>query len=124
MTPAEYLDAAKQRLSLSSDYELAKRMGEERSHVAAMRQGKRAVPVHLAYWLAITLELDPAEVVADLEAQREKNPKRAEFWRSFLLRARSIAAAILCTLALISSVGVGSEPGAAGGRIRRRLCLV
>lgn len=121
MKPAEYLDAAKARLCLSSDYELAKRAGIPRQSLPAIRDGKRALPLDFAYWLAITLELDPAEVVADLEAQREKNPLRAEFWRSFLSRARSIAALLLCTLALISSAGLGSDPAGAGGRFKRRL---
>lgn len=118
MKPAEYLDEAKRRLLLSTDYEIAKKAGETPGHIAEMRYGKRAIPLHLAYWLAITLELDPAFVVADLEGQRDQ--KRAEFWQGFISRARNLAAVVLCTLAWISSGGAGADPAAAGG-FRRRL---
>lgn len=100
MIPKEYLDAAKARLGIVSDYELAKRLDARPNHVAEVRSGKRGMPLDMAYRIAITLELDPAQVVADLEGQREKNDKRAAFWRSFTLRAQKAAAIVLCTLAL------------------------
>lgn len=121
MTPREYLDAAKARLAVTSDYELAKKAGIPRQDIPGMRSGKRAIPLHLAYWLAITLELDPAQVVADLESQREKNEGRAEFWRSFALRARQVVLILACTLVSISSGGAGSERGPHGGFKRRQL---
>lgn len=45
------------------------------------------MPLHLIYWLAVTLEKDPAELVAQAEIAREKNPERVKFWSSFLSRA-------------------------------------
>jgi plasmid maintenance system antidote protein VapI len=114
MTPAEYLDAAKSRLCLSSDYELAKKLELNRAHIPEIRNGKRAVPPHLALSLAVTLELDPARVVFDLEAQREKNEKRRELYRSFLSRASS-AIILLCTLVSITFAGLLNDPGARGG---------
>jgi hypothetical protein len=87
MSPAEYLDAAKARLELKSDYALAKKAGINKCWIPGIRKGDRAVPIQTAYWLAITLEKDPAEVVADLELQREKNPERIKFWSGFLSRA-------------------------------------
>lgn len=114
MTPAEYLDAAKGRLCLSSDYELAKRLEINRAHVPEFRSGKRAIPPHLALALAVTLELDPALVVFDLEAQREKNEKRREMYRSFLLRARKLAV-LTCTLVSILFAGLSNAPDERGG---------
>lgn len=120
MKPSEYLDAAKERLCLSSDYALAKTMEVPREHIPGFRTGKRGIPPHLALRLAITLELDPAAVLFDLEEQREKNDKRRELYRSFLLRARSLAALVACTLALILSAGVSSDLAAVGGFKPRR----
>lgn len=120
MKPAEYLDAAIKTLNLPSSYALAKKMHMPRGHVQEIRTGKRAVPLSAAYWLAITLELDPAEVVADLEAQREKNPVKQEFWRSFLSRAVRLAILLACTLVLTFSAGLGSGQGATGGGFNRR----
>jgi hypothetical protein len=114
MLPTEYLDAAKARLQLKSDYALAKLAKVRREDIPGIRSGKRAVPLDLAYWLAITLEKDPAEVIADLELQREKNPERVKFWNSFLSRAAcwlGTAAVLLLT----SSAPTGNAQAATGG---------
>jgi hypothetical protein len=116
MTPAEYLDAAKARLCLSSDYELCKKLDVPRGHLPAMRRGERAIPPHLALSLAVTLELDPAQVVFDLEAQREKNEKRRELYRSFLSGARKVGKTILAGIAALTiCAGLLNVPGGAGG---------
>jgi len=114
MTPSEYLDAAKAQLSLSSDYELAKRFEVSRFEISGIRRGTRMPSLYVAAKLAITLKLDPAQVIADLEAQGEKNEQRAAFWRSFLGRAAMVAA-IACTLVFSSFDRSGSGPAFAGG---------
>lgn len=118
MTPNEYLDAAKQALGISSDYELAKRMEIPTSYLPTMRSEKRHVPIDVAFKLAITLNLDPARVVADLESQRKGNSKQGEFWKGFLSRV-TIAALLVCTLALNFSATQGSAAARLGGRNRR-----
>lgn len=120
MKPSDYLDAAKARLNITSDYELAKRIGVHNGNVADMRKGKRAVPLDVAYKLAITLELDPALVVADLESQREKNENRRAFWAGFISHARAAAVMLACMLVLSFSGGLGSEQKARGGLFSRR----
>lgn len=114
MKAAELLDAAKSRLGLSSDHALAKASGIKTGWLPAIRRGERAIPLHLAYWLAITLERDPAAVVAELEEEREKNETRRAFWRSFRLRAtlQTLAAAVTLVLA---SFGTGGNAQAASG---------
>lgn len=122
MKPTEYLDAAKARLNLKSDYELAKRLECPSGHISEVRSGKRHVPLEVAFRIAITLEIDPAQVVADLEGQREKNPKRQGFWRSFSSRAASTVAVLCCTLAFLLSATFGSVQGVTGGAARRSRC--
>jgi hypothetical protein len=46
------------------------------------------------------LEMDPAQVVADLESQREKNPEKRNFWVDFISRAAMVIGVLACTLAL------------------------
>ena len=120
MKPTEYLDTAKARLNVTSDYALAKRLECFPNHVSEVRSGKRHMPLDMAFRIAITLELDPAQVIADLEEQREKNEKRRGFWRSFASRARSSVVAVLCTLALILSATFGSVQALHGGASRLR----
>lgn len=119
MTPSEYLDAAKNRMAIESDYELAKRLETPSGHIAEMRSGKRGMPLAVAFKLAITLQLDPAEVVADLEQQREKNPARKAFWSGFMSRARLVAVAVLCTLAVSYSATFANGAATHGGFSRR-----
>lgn len=118
MTPAEYLDAAKAAMNIKSDYELAVRLEWTRGMLSQARHGQRAIPSDIAYRIAITLNLDPAQVWAEIESQQEKNPRRAAFWRSFLARA-AVVAAVCCTLASSFTAGVEIVPGAAGGRRRQ-----
>jgi hypothetical protein len=121
MKPAEYLDATKARLSIESDYALAKALNVPSGNIAGIRHGARFIPLEMAFRIAITLELDPAQVIADLEEQHEKNAKRRGFWQSFLSRAASTVALLCCTLALLLSATCGSVQGGTGGAARRRL---
>lgn len=123
MKPAEYLDAAKARLNLPSDYALAQAMDCDRARISEVRSGHRAMPLEIAFRIAITLELDPAQVVADLEEQREKNEKRRGFWRSFQSRAACTAAVLGITLASLLFAISGSVQNPHGGGFRwRRQC--
>lgn len=115
MKPSAYLDAVKAQLNIESDYALAKRMEVTRGQVVHFRNESRPIPIAMVFKIAITLELDPASVVADLEEQREKNPKRREFWRGFLSRATTALAVIVCTLALSFSATSGSGAATLGG---------
>ena len=121
MKTYEYLDAVKQRLSVDSDYELARRLGVKNGPLCQMRKGERAVPLDVAFKIAITLELDPALVVADLEAQREKNAERRAFWAGFTQRARAAVVLLACTLVWSFSGICANEAAAHGGFFRRRL---
>lgn len=119
MKPSAYLDAVKAELNIESDYALGKAMELSPKAIPAIRKGERRMPLDTAYRIAITLNLDPATVVADLEEQREKNEKRRGFWRSFLSRAACMIAAICCTLAFQLSAISASAPALLGGKNRR-----
>lgn len=119
MKPAEYLEAAKARLNIASDYALAKRLGVRPQSMTGYTDGSRNIPLDMAYKLAITLEMDPAQVVADLEAQREKNPQRKDFWTGFIRRASMLAVTVACTLVLNFSATCANGPSILGGNSRR-----
>lgn len=119
MQPSEYFDAAKARLSVTSDYALCQKFGIPNAYMPGIKNGTRAVPLDVAYKLAITLELDPAQVVADLEQQREKNPQRLEFWKGFISRAVTVIMVLTCTLALNFSAICAPGASTLGGNFRR-----
>lgn len=121
MKPSAYLDAVKAQLNIESDYALAKRLEVTRGQIVSMRNRSRPIAIATAFKIAIALELDPAQVVADLEEQREKNEKRRDFWRGFLSRAPMLIAVLACTLALSFSATYESAETALFGRNRRRV---
>ncbi len=114
MTPAEYLDIAKKVMQIESDYELAKRLEVTSGEIHKIRHGYRSMPLIIATKIAITINIDPMSVIADVEAQSEKKPKKAEFWRSFLLRA-GMGAVTACTPVSGSSGSSLKGAGGAGG---------
>lgn len=118
MKPAEYIEAAKARLNLSSDYALAKVMNIDRGRLFKLKEGSRPLDEAEIVFLAATLALDPALVMADLGEQRTKNAKKKELLRGFLSRA-AVLAALCCTLGLSCFGGAGSEPGRLGGFFKR-----
>ncbi len=126
MKTADYLDAAKKALQVESDYELALKLELPRQYVSRWRTGPTRPDAYACAKLAITLNLDPMQVQAEIQAEAEKNPKRAEFWRSFLSHARKGIAGVLVMLALVGSAMSGSDQKWHGGgaRPRRRpLCV-
>jgi anti-sigma-K factor RskA len=119
MKPSAYLDAAKAELNVTSDYELGKRLQCRPNHISEFRTEKRGMPIDTMYRIAITLKLDPAEVVADLTSQRETDPVKLEFWRSFMSRAAYGIAGVCCTLALIVSDTCANAAAVTGGSLDR-----
>lgn len=118
MKPAEYLDAARAALKLKSDYALAKVMNITSDRLSKLRRQERPMDEAEIVFLAATLALDPALVMADLGEQRTKNAKKKELLRGFLSRA-AVLAALCCTLGLSCFGGAGSEPGRLGGFFKR-----
>ncbi len=96
-----------------------KAIGLSPKSIPAIRKGDRAMPLDAVFKIAITLQLDPATVIADLEEQREKNETRRGFWRSFLSRAALMVAVIGCTLAWMPSATYESAAALFGGKNRR-----
>lgn len=127
MSPDEYITAAKQAMNLESDNELALRLDINRARISAYRSGKEWPDNYVVIKLAIALNLDPVAVLADLESQREKRPGRAEFWRSFLLRAAPVVV-LAVTLALSSTVispaAAGRISGGSSSRYAKRVRII
>lgn len=127
MTPQEYLDAAKEKLGITSDNELAKRLDVSRQRISAYRlegKGREWPDIAVLLRLAVILEIDPAGLIADIEAQHTKNAKKAAFLRDFASRASEVTRTAR-TLALAFIVGLLVVAGATGSngasRFKRRL---
>lgn len=119
MTPAQYLAACKTKLGHCTTYALAKKWEIDKGYVSKLMRGERPINAHVAFLIAITLQLDPTTVLADIESQQQEG-KAGEFWRSFALRARRVVGLMAVTLALLASASIGSEQAGLGGMFKRR----
>lgn len=107
----ELLLECKIKLGIQTDYKLAQALEIHTGRVADYMNGKRAPDAYTCVRMALILGRDPAEVIAEVEADTEKNDKRRAFWADFLQRASK--AAKLGTLALCfmaSLLGAAASP--------------
>lgn len=80
MTTNEYLDAAKAKLGLPSDYALAKHLGLTHVTVMGYRNGRSALGIETAIKIGEILGIDSHIVYSDGQLERAKTPSAKEFW--------------------------------------------
>lgn len=107
----ELMDAAKAARGWTSDYQLSKSTGIPESDLSNYRKGKQHANTYACMRLAIELNLDPAQVIAEVALDREKNPARLEWFRGFLQRA--VLRAVLIPALIFT--GFYGQDGHAGG---------
>lgn len=79
-TTIEFLDAAKEKLGIESDYALAKRLGLQLSTVSGYRTGRRFFDDDAALIIATALDIHPFNVIAAVNAERAKTPEQRARW--------------------------------------------
>lgn len=106
MNTIEYLEAVKAKYrevtgKECSDYRASKLLGVTNSCVSNYRSG-RGMDDYVGIRVAEYLGIEPAEVLADLHAEKSKDPRVAQVWRDL---ARQIGGA---AAALMLGIGVGT----------------
>ena len=95
-TTADYLDDAKTKLKIESDYALAKWLEIHQAKISECRSGKRQLDNYTAARLANLLEINPLEIIATSEMEREKDSDRRGFWEQ--VRKRGVSSVLGITL--------------------------
>jgi transcriptional regulator with XRE-family HTH domain len=85
-TISEYLDEAKEKHSIKSDAELARLLGGSRQSVSSWRAGTNKPDDYACIRLAELLGINPLEIIAAANAEREADPERAKWWLDFSKR--------------------------------------
>lgn len=67
---SQWLDLYKFRLSIGSDYRLAKRWGLPQSYISQYRRERLRLPLALMLMIAEELEIEPLEIISALEIKR------------------------------------------------------
>lgn len=97
MNTLELLYEAKRKMGVSSDYALAQILEIRKQRMTDYKSGRLLPDTYVLTRLAIILERDPMSLIAEFEAETEKDPVRKEFWKGFLSRQnlKGIAIAVL-----------------------------
>ncbi|RQM46552.1 hypothetical protein EHZ19_18735 [Paraburkholderia bannensis] len=81
---SHYLDAAKQRLGVSSDYALGKSLGINHSAISNYRAGRSNFDDATAIKLAHAAGFDPAEILFAMQVERAKSDEARAVWSGLL----------------------------------------
>jgi transcriptional regulator with XRE-family HTH domain len=81
MKTIDYLKKVKECIDISSDYALAKKLGVTKQTISGYMNGSRVMDDYIAAKVADVLKINPLRVIAEANAEREKDSQKAEFWR-------------------------------------------
>ncbi len=106
MKTADLLDLARSRAGIPSDYALAKRLQVTRQVVSGWRTGYAWPNNLMLFELAKLSQLDPGQVVAEIEhhrAELDGKADQARAWRELLTKPAHIAASVLLAVGFVAS---------------------
>lgn len=113
-TTIEYLDDVKQRLEIKSDYELAKFLKVPRGTISRYQGKQRVIDDYTAAKIAEALGINPMEVIAAANAEREKDEKRKDYWRKVFASCAAACLLLMAgTLANQALMDSGNKPESA-----------
>lgn len=80
-TTTDLMDAVKETKGIRSDYALAKRLGVLPQTISNYRHGRTQMADEIAVAMASMIDRPPAPILAQLAADRAKNPEVAKIWK-------------------------------------------
>lgn len=110
----ELLLECKIKLGIDTDYKLAKAMEIHSGLISNYMSGKRIPDAYACIRMSMILQRNPAEIIALVEAESEKNEKRKAFWVDFLARAKQAAkrgTLLLICIAALNGVNSHEQRG-------------
>jgi len=84
MKTPSYLNAAKKKLGITSDYALAARLGLTRSAISQLQAGRSGMSDETGIKIAEILEINPAQVMLDLAMERARTPETQAIWSGLM----------------------------------------
>ena len=113
MRTLEYLDEVKKTCGLTSDYQLAKLLELETSNITMYRKSRRVMDDYVATKVAQILKISDMELIAQANAEREKDEAKRAYWEAKAETARDVRGA---ENGLVARSGI--EPPTRGFSIR------
>ena len=100
----ELLEECKIKLKVPTDYKLAQALEINRARISAYMSGKENPDAYACMRISLILQRNPAEIIAIIQGESEKNPIKKRFWLDFLARTKQ--ALMLGALLLLSIVAL------------------
>jgi transcriptional regulator with XRE-family HTH domain len=111
MKASEYLDLLARHLSTDgkplSDYRLSERLGITRQTASRYRNDKGHFDEETAIKAAELLDIHPASILADVQAERTRCPEAKEVWRALSKQMGRAAAAVVLPAILAAYLVIG-----------------
>lgn len=79
-TTLDYIEDAKKALGIDSDYAIAKWLGTTRQTLNNWRKGRQILDDYSALKIAEALGVPQLQIIAQANAEREKDTQRKAFW--------------------------------------------
>lgn len=109
MNATDLLDAAKMKRGLDSDNKLALALGVTRGVVSQWRNGTRTPDPQAAMKLADMAVIDRLEALAICELQRETDPRRKQYWATFIPGLRRLATLVAASIVALFCSGFSEQ---------------
>ena len=116
----ELLLECKVKLGVKTDYKLAQALELHRGILSDYMSGKRVPDEYACMRISLILQRNPAEIIAIVQGESEKNPIRKAFWVDFLLHAKQAAKLGMLLLISIAALSGGNNKEPQAGFFRRR----
>ncbi|BAK77084.1 helix-turn-helix domain protein [Pseudogulbenkiania sp. NH8B] len=113
-TFADYVEQIKEKHGVTSTYAVAKMLGVSQGNMSNMIHERSNVPNLIRCRVADLLEIDPTEVIASLEWQREDKEEVRDYWKSVFFRHCRAASMAGLVAAMLSGVPVDAKAGGVG----------
>lgn len=101
-TTQTLLARVKELKGLTSDYQLAKLLGVSRQAVSHWQNGRHELDQTTAVQVAELLQVDPMQVMAELQCARASNTRERHVWERYRGRVHTATVAAVAVLAGIS----------------------
>ncbi len=84
-------------------YAVAKMLNVGESRLSHYVTGKSTFDEEMCFKTAFSLGLNPAEVIANVNAERAKSPEKASFWEDVLKKVSGTAAVFMLAVVVLAS---------------------
>lgn len=109
----EYLEEAKNAKGIKSDNAFGLSIGITRASMSSYKMGRTTMDDYTCIQIAGILGINPMEVIAAANYEREKAGDKKEFWLNFMMQYARTTAATVVLLCTFASCLTYSEPAKA-----------